>query len=156
MLHSAISVLAPYKKINKTKPKKCEHVRISAREEHHMDNQRPEYDYTQIPLWCLHSLCLVYCSKRSFVLYWSLHWYFSSPFTGYHFHKNLFLSLSHLLFVKVFTEPCHLWAACRKQPRHFSQSVNLQSNTSRLPISLRRWGLHIKPHLAQCRKPSTL
>lgn len=42
-----------------------------------------------------------------------------------------------LLFVKVFTELCHLWAASLRQARRISQPVNLQSNTSRLPISLR-------------------
>lgn len=52
--------------------------------------------------------------------------------------------LSHLLFVKAFTELCHIWAGCLGQARHISQAVNLQSNTNNLPISLRGWGLHQK------------
>lgn len=51
---------------------------------------------------------------------------------------------SHLLFVKVSTQLCHLWAGCLRQAGHISQAVNLQSNTNSLPISLRVWGLHQK------------
>lgn len=63
---------------------------------HNLDNQRKEYDYTQAPLWCLHNLCSVYCSESSFVLsfvYYHTLRHFSSPFTGYHFHKTISLSV---------------------------------------------------------------
>lgn len=37
---------------------------------------------------------------------------------------------SHLLFVKVSTQLCHLWAGCLRQAGHISQAVNLQTPTA--------------------------